>query len=759
MLPFPSVVLCLAFILGLLTTGATWGWWAIILAGLMAATLRWLASRTTRFPFAWRTGPGVWLWLTAIVVGLFASFYLQIRVPQPSSADISRRVDRFTGSEVMVTGTVKTMPRLTRSQKFQFQLQTNQVESDSTGGKLYVTVPLKQANTLQPGQRVNVTGFLYRPRRASIPKGFDFADQLVRQGIFAGLSGQQIEVLDQHSTWGWWAWRQRIVKSQARYLGDSEGPLVSAMVMGGRAVDLPDEIHDRFIQVGLAHALAASGFHVSLILATVLALTRPLTERNQAAVGCGALILFGFLSGFTPSVFRAVLMGIAGLFALVASRKTQPVGLLLLIAVILLFINPVWIWDLGFQLSFLATFGLVISVPTFMRVFDWLPPRLATLIAVPLAATLWTLPLQLYRFGVVPVYGVLANILATAFLMVLTIGGFISGIVAIVLPPVGSVLAALLYYPAHGLILLVQGVAELPGSTLALGTISVLQLLILYGLLLSGWLWPWWEQRWQGLLATGLVVIILPIWQVQTNRFQVTLFDTVSPPIMVIQQPGATLLLNCGDRAVASQSVIPFLQRQGVNRVELAIATASWPQLQSGWQTLLHRIPVTTISAGVGKNTNAMTEMLAGERSKQKVEMRSLQLQQPITLGQVEITFLRTQPAVVLMRIKERNWLLVTGQPNLSTWLETTSLPEIDVLWWVGKTPVRLPEQLKPEVIVFSNRDRRRSLEIPPSLATQASQKLAPQIFWTAREGAIQWTPEQEFRTTLSPGDQATEIF
>jgi competence protein ComEC len=764
MLPFSGVVCCLAFILGLLATGIAWGWLGLIVMGLIAAALRWLAPRTDRLPFAWRMGPSPWLWLATIGIGLFAFFYLQIRVPYPSSQDISRVVDRLVNpaQPVMVSGQVQSLPRLTRSQKSQFQLRATQVtlEAESTGvtGIVYVTIPRQQGQNLHPGQTVAVSGSLYRPQRASIPNGFDFADYLTRQGIFAGMAGQKIRVTAPGSNWGWWALRQRIVRSQARQLKESEGPLVSSLVLGARAVDLPDDTRDAFVQAGLAHALAASGFQVSLILAVVLALTQPLPNSQRAMLGCGTLIVFGCLSGFEPSVFRAILMGIASLFALVASRKTQPVGLLLIVAVTLLLIKPLWIWDLGFQLSFLATLGLVVSVPTLMSVLDWLPPRLATLIAVPLAAMLWTLPLQLYCFGVVPVYGLLANLLATPLLTVLTVGSFISGVVGAILPQMGGFLAGLLYYPAHLLIVMIKLVIQLPGSTLSLGTISVLQLIVLYGLLFAVWLGL--QQYWQGAIAVALVVIILPVWQIQANRFEVTIFDAVSPPIMVLQQPGGTVLLNAGDRLVASQGVLPFMRRQGVNQVDLAIATATGPRLQEGWQTLLKQMPVTTLSAGVGQDANAVAAMLAQISSKSKVEMRSLQPQQTITLGQINITFLRTQPAILQMQIQQQRWLIVMdgAQPTQQAWLQTAQLTDIDVLWWVG-SPGSLPTTLKPEIIIVSTRDRPRSTATSSLAPLTTSRNTATQTYWTHRDGAIQWTPEQGFQTTLSPSDQATEIF
>ncbi|NJN29866.1 MAG: ComEC/Rec2 family competence protein [Synechococcales cyanobacterium RM1_1_8] len=130
-------------------------------------------------------------------------------------------------------------------------------------------------------------------------------------------------------------------------------------------------------------------------------------------LGSGTLLGMLLLTGVQPSVLRAVLMGLGALTALVMRRKTKPLGALILTAVLLLLFNPLWIWDLGFQLSFLATLGLLVTVPPLMGRLDWLPTLFAGAIAIPLAATLWTLPLQLYHFGVAAPYGILVNLLVT----------------------------------------------------------------------------------------------------------------------------------------------------------------------------------------------------------------------------------------------------------------------------------------------------------------------------------------------------------
>ena len=176
-----------------------------------------------------------------------------------------------------------------------------------------------------------------------------------------------------------------------------------------------------------------------------------------------------------------------------------------------------------------------------------------------MAMLLWTLPLQLYQFGLIaPIYCLLANICTTPLLILLTAGGFCSGIVAVVWPLAGGLLAWLLAIPTQGLIWLVTQISQLPGASLTLGTLSIWQLVLLYGLLVSAWLLPVWKQRLPLLITLALGIIILPIWHYQVHRFQITIFDRATPPMMVIQQPRSTLVLNSGDRNTASQTLVPF---------------------------------------------------------------------------------------------------------------------------------------------------------------------------------------------------------
>ncbi|MFW5667307.1 MAG: ComEC/Rec2 family competence protein, partial [Coleofasciculus sp.] len=766
-------LLSVAYILALLSTAVvglpthtvTWQEYSLLILSVIGIGI----ICAIAFPRIWRTGPRPRLWLTATLVAVIALLYVQLRLPQPELNDISQFVasgqDTAQGQVVTIQGNVETVPRLTRSQKGQFWLEATQLteleSNENRGtttrgvtGKLYVTVPLLQSTGLFPGQTISVTGVLYKPKPAANPGGFDFATYLAKEGAFAGLSGRQVSFPDenQQPTWGWWMLRQRIIHAQVRQLGSPTGLLLSSIVLGRKAVDLPYDIRDLFIQTGFAHILAASGFHVSLILGSVLALTKRWGTKTQFGIGLTALLIYVGLTGLQPSVLRAAIMGVGALVALLTHRQVKPLGSLLLAATILLIINPLWIWDLGFQLSFLATLGLLVTVPPLVKNLDWLPSVIAALIAVPLAALLWTLPLQLYVFGMIAPYSVVANIIGTPLISLISLGGFLSALVALISPLAGSAIAGLLYYPLQGLLELVRFFNALPASSVALGTISLAQLLLLYGLIgitcISS------RVQLRGVLAgvIALTIIVLPIWQTRLEQFQVTVLAGDQEQVVVIQDQGQVTLINSGETDTANFTILPFLQKQGINQVDWAVAVDSQPRFRSGWVSILESLPVKRFydlahSEPLPTDTEAIAEAVQSQNGIYEV----VSTEQRLAVGatgsgeKTTLELIKAQPPIVQLQIKDQTWLLLGDMPpdEQNQFTQRSNLPQIQVLWWSGEplTP-RLVDILQPKVAIAS-------ADVIEPQAAKVLQNAQVELYWTGRDGAIQWTPEQGFETTL----------
>ncbi|MEH1921898.1 ComEC/Rec2 family competence protein [Nostoc sp.] len=783
MIQTSGVIICLGYIFGLLFTAVPWGGVWILVLGIVGAIIFRRRTNSRQFaqkpenagsknktvPNTWQTTPHPRIWLAAGLVGLLATIYFQWRVPQPDAKDISQFVPTGNSNNqeqlVIVRGKVASNPRLTRSQRGQFWLETTQLDEvkndkGSAGvpkgvtGKLYVTVPILQATGLYPSQEIAVTGILYKPKAASNPGGFDFQKFLKQEGTFAGLIGRQINVLDQERKWGWWQIRERIVRSQVRWLGVPEGPLVSAMVLGSKAVDLPYDIRDLFVQAGLAHALAASGFQTSLILSVILQLTRRTKKGTQFTVGFLALIIFLSLTGFQPAVLRAVIMGFAALVGLLLKRKVKQFGSLLLAATLLLVFNPLWIWDLGFQLSFLATLGLVVTVSPLVNSLAWLPPAIASLIAVPLAATIWTLPVQLFVFGVVPSYSLFLNVVSTPLISIISIGGIISALIGLVWTEAGSFLAGVLHYPTDWLIKLVEFSSKLPGSSIAVGSISSWQLLAIYVLIILVWLVPWWQRRWWFANVIAIALVSIPLWHSTNTLFRITVLESGTEPIVVVQDRGSVTVINSGDEGTGRFTILPFLQQQGVNQINWAIATDFQGNESNAWFELMQRLPINNFYEYSPKTDDSITtQAIQQELQKHQGIYQSLAVGQSVKAGSTVAQLINDQLPILQLQILDQNWLLVGNvkSKEVKQLVKNGSLPHPQVLWCAPESLKDLVIALQPQVAIAS------SGNFDPKSLSELNQSQT-KLFFTGRDGAIQWTPNGQFEAFIEATENKSSL-
>ncbi|OKH24547.1 competence protein [Hydrococcus rivularis NIES-593] len=736
-------VLCLAYAIGLLSTGVlelsnpnpSWQQWIAVAVGLGFFSI----VAAISMPRFWRREPRWQLWLVAGLVAILAVAYFQFRIPQPGSNDISRVLEKGNSKSQIVTvgGKILTQGKLTSNQRVQFWFEAKKLENtnEQVTGKLYVTVPISKGTDLYPGRQLTVTGILYQPRSPANPGSFDFKTYLARQGAFAGLKGQQIQFKERKKAppWGLWQLRQRIINAQIRWLGNREGLLVSSMVLGQRAVDLPHNIRDSFIKAGLAHVLAASGFQVSLLLGAVIRLTGSLSPQKQFISGLCTLGLYVGLTGIQPSVMRAAVMGVGALIALVADRKVKQLGSLLLAGTILLLFNPLWIWDLGFQLSFLATFGLIVTMPALEKRLDWLPPAIATFIALPLAASLWTFPLLLHVFSVVATYSIPANIISAPLVTAISLGGMVSATAAVIYPLAGSAIAGVLYYPTYFLIQIVQFFTTLPGSSLAVGQLSLSLMLLIYGLMVLVWLNRWWQSRWWLVSLLIIILIVVPIRYNRLNLLQVSVFATKQEPVLIVQEREKVILINSGDLNTAKYTIIPFLNRQGINQIDCAVDFTSGVNRIDGWSEI---------------EENLSIKRFFSDRPISRTEYQSLSVGNKISIGSIEIQSINN---ALQLQIQKQIWLLVTESRVDATNL--AMLPKtVSVLLWSGKSlGKKWLDLVKPEI----------AIAVSPTLSQQTRQQLQQrgiQLYWTGRDGAIQWRREGGFQKTIETQEQEANL-
>lgn len=502
----------------------------------------------------------------------------------------------------------------------------------------------------QPPGKLTVSGRLVRPDGRRVPGGFDQAAWLRGQGGLLVPTPTTVlvaaEVRAHTPEGGWRGWFRRGLTAG---LNDRQAALMQAIELGDRG-DIGREefaegysVRDAFARSGLSHLMALSGQNVALLTGVVVWLLIRLRVRVawRYALAAGLLVPYLGLVGVSPSILRAVLMGFAVLVAFALGRgKPDPYGTVALAAVACLLPFPLWLLDVGFQLSFLAVLGLTLSGKLAARLPDRWPMALRLALVATVLAELATLPVIAGTFGQLPLVGLPANLVAGTIMAALVPVGFLAGL----LGPLGVVLSPLTGLLASALLLVVEVFGKAPvltwGSVGAGGFVA-------YGVAaLAGVLWLLGRVRVPVALGTVLacgLLTALPGW-VRPAR-ELVFLDVGQGDSTLIRSRGLEVLVDGGgsvgsDYDVGTRTVVPALRALGVRGLDLVIATHADTDHIEGLSGVLRSLPVGELWIGQRKTGDpVLTELLAVARER-GVPVREVRRGDRVEAGDVRLTVL-----------------------------------------------------------------------------------------------------------------------
>jgi competence protein ComEC len=278
---------------------------------------------------------------------------------------------------------------------------------------------------LHYGSQIVFNRPLQEIKNSGNPGSFDYQRYSLFQGIthqvnlsaneFAILPDDHINLFQQFI----FNCRSWVVQTLQKFIkGEKERGLAEALLIGYKD-DLDKNLVQSYTNTGVVHIIAISGMHLALIYALLLLITKPIRRKQlillRIVLVLSGLWLFTFLAGAQASVVRSAVMFSCIALGEALARKTFIYNTLALSAFVLLCINPFWLWDVGFQLSYAA----VASIVTFYKpIYHWmyLPNKALDFIwkttAISIAAQILTTPISLYHFHQFPVLFLLTNIVA-----------------------------------------------------------------------------------------------------------------------------------------------------------------------------------------------------------------------------------------------------------------------------------------------------------------------------------------------------------
>lgn len=284
-------------------------------------------------------------------------------------------------------------------------------------GVLRITCFGYQEELFEYGDRVDIKGKIRQFWDGNAGKGFSYRQYMLTQGVYGNLNVKQNGMTRVSSHQGnilkFWVFclHRGMNEIFLRYLSSREAAFVSALVMGDRQQMSPD-LKEIFVNTGTAHILAISGMNMAVITAACFFLLRLcFVSRLVHFWGTiGFLFVYAFLSGWSAAVVRACIMSAVILAAFVLEQESDSLNSLGLAGLIILLLDPMNLFDIGFQLSFTAVLGILTLFNSCKKMFFFCPRFVADSMALSLAAWVGTVGITLYHFHLLTPVSILANI-------------------------------------------------------------------------------------------------------------------------------------------------------------------------------------------------------------------------------------------------------------------------------------------------------------------------------------------------------------
>ncbi|MBU1146029.1 ComEC family competence protein [Patescibacteria group bacterium] len=286
--------------------------------------------------------------------------------------------------------------------------------------------------------------------------------------------------------------KEKLVATVNRILPEPQAAFLGGLLYGAKR-GIPQSLMDMFSITGTTHIVAISGYNITILAVLLLQITKNIGVGRKKSfwIALSGILFFVILTGAQASVVRAALMGLLVLFATQVGRLSKIKNALLLAAAVMLIFNPkILVFDVGFQLSFAATIGLVYLSPIFEKYLEKAPSifGIKESFATTMSAIVLTLPLILYTFGRVSFVAPLANILILPMIPLAMALGTIAVFGGIIFSGLGQIIGWLAWLVLSYIIEVVRFLAKIPWASGEAGKMHWVFLIIFY-FLISWFIW------------------------------------------------------------------------------------------------------------------------------------------------------------------------------------------------------------------------------------------------------------------------------
>lgn len=561
--------------------------------------------------------------LIGLLISALSLAYVNFKKPIPDY------LSKIEPTNAYISGRVLTFPEFKSNRSVKFEMLVNSIKNGDKSTKISTKTLVRgyrfpDKNKIKIGDDISFEANIKKPIPATNPGEFDYKKYLENKRIFtiSYITDNSAIKVSPPKELKWKALQEinelkvKIIKEHSKHLKSPYLELLGGMVFGDDAVVPPEQLKNNFLKSGLLHVLAASGMNVGFIFIAWYTLSQffRLPYKPSIIIGGVLVLIYSCMTGFPPSIARAALMIELVLIGKLFDRQADNFAILSFVCAVLLLADPYMLYNVGFQLSFIVTFGLFIGLWILEKItayFDDLVPEeidenlklklfgkelkfsiksvlggTVAMIIIPVIAQIWATPIQAYHFNSFSPYSVLANILVVPFVEIVSFLGFTGSTLGLI-PVIGGKICALSDFILKPLVILIYKIAEFfatkHDAILYCKQPSIPLIISFYLsviLLCFAIKYNFKKKALNSILATLILVsgIIAINSFVPTSLGKIVFFDTQQNDSTLIVTPNKTaILVNTGSGgrfSTAKTAIVPYLIDLGVENIDILVYSA-----------------------------------------------------------------------------------------------------------------------------------------------------------------------------------------
>lgn len=628
---------------------------------------------------------------------------LQITLLEKSFSEKYKNI----GENLEIVGTVISNP-IDKKYKNQYTLKVEKIDENKKYQNTNLQLNVKkEKENLSYGDKIIVKGNFEEASTARNEGGFNYKQYLKTKKIYGivTVDKKDVKVVNKNNTNIIELLANKVRNSMKgkieQNITDATSGLLSGMLIGDKS-NLPKEIQEDFRNSSLSHILAISGMHVSYVMLgiTFLISKMKFSKKMSKMITIVILLFFIILTGKTASVERACFMSVYAILASLLHKMANVLASISISILIILIINPYSILDIGLQLSYGGTLGIVLIYPIlkkckkskkekakenkFQKLIQKIKEKILDIIRLTVSANLVIFPIILYQYNTMSFTFIISNLLISSIIGIIIILGFMSVFASYIFMPLAKVMFFLTQILLNILAQTAHLCAKLPFSKVYFPTPKIYVILIYYLFLIYIIL----AKRniisvkkiSKKIFIIFIIIVIISnlIVKVIPKEFTISFIDVGQGDSMLISTPkGKRILVDGGGTRdsenfdVGRQTLIPYLLNKGITKLDYIVISHFDSDHATGVAQILGKIDVSSIILTRQLEENDIYRHILSIAKEKKIKLIYVKEGDVLKIGGIKISIIHPENKLMINNPMNNNSIVCKVEYNSFSMLLT----------------------------------------------------------------------------------------